>query len=233
MPDLSRLAPLPPEAASDDPHALRERLHSALAEALVNGTLAPGQEYGEPRIAQQLGAPTAPLREALLLLAAQRLVEYTGPETVRVTPVDAATCRDTATVLHGLYRTAVLGAPWPLPEGDLAALRNAAAAQVRAVAGRDAVEAAGSERALWSVFVHACRNRPLYDAVTQLAPAWQRAQHLELPLPEKPEAAWEALLAACTAGDRQRALHCTDEHWQRALRGADERCGRAGGTTTS
>ncbi|WP_030659733.1 GntR family transcriptional regulator [Streptomyces rimosus] len=217
MPDLSHLTPLPPKAATDDRHALRERIHSALAEALVNGTLAPGQEYEEARLAARLGAPLAPLREALLQLAAQRLVEYAEPETVRVTTDDATTRRHTAAVLHGLYRTALLTAPWPLAEDALDGLRNSADAYARAAARRNAVEAAAAERALWSVFVHACRNRPLYDAVTQLASVWQRAQHLEIPLPaDEPGDVWSGLLAACAAGDRQRALRCVDDYWSRA-----------------
>ncbi|MEU2789994.1 GntR family transcriptional regulator [Streptomyces sp. NPDC007100] len=217
MPDLPHLAPLPSGAATDDRHALRERIHDALVGALVNGTLAPGQEHGEPWLAQQLDVPLAPLREALLLLASQRLVEYAGPENVRVTSPDAASCRHTADVLHGLYRTALLGAPWPLTEDDLDALRNCATAYVRAAARRNAVEAAAGERALWSVFVHACRNPPLHDAVTRLAPVWQRAQHLRLALPADFENVWDALLDACAAGDRQRALRFVDEHWQSRL----------------
>ncbi|KOG51037.1 hypothetical protein ADK76_37860 [Streptomyces griseoflavus] len=216
MPGLSHLAPLPPKAATDDRHTLRERIHGALTEALVNGALAPGQEYEEASLAARLGAPLAPLREALLQLASQRLVEYAAPATVRVTTADAATRRHAAAVLHGLYRTAVLTAPWPLTEDGLDALRNSAAAYARAVAHRNAVEAAAAERALWSVFVHACRNRFLYDAVSQLAPVWQRAQHLDIPLPAEPGNVWDDLLAACAAGDRQRALQCVDDHWARA-----------------
>lgn len=58
MPDLSHLSPLPPKAATDDRHALRERIHGALTEALVNGTLAPGQEHEEASLATHLGAPS-------------------------------------------------------------------------------------------------------------------------------------------------------------------------------
>ncbi|WP_167538356.1 FCD domain-containing protein [Streptomyces albofaciens] len=93
-----------------------------------------------------------------------------------MTTTDATTARDTAAALHGLYRTTLLTAPWPLTDDGLDALRNSAAAHARAVAHRNAVEAAAAERALWSVFVHACGNRSLYDAVTRLAPVWGPAK---------------------------------------------------------
>ncbi|CAM5334323.1 hypothetical protein SRIMM317S_00652 [Streptomyces rimosus subsp. rimosus] len=59
MPDLSHLSPLPPKAATDDRHALRERIHGALTEALVNGTLAPGQEPRR-RASPRISAPPSP-----------------------------------------------------------------------------------------------------------------------------------------------------------------------------
>ncbi|MGW7052945.1 GntR family transcriptional regulator [Streptomyces sp. NPDC054887] len=199
----------------DDPHALRVRTHETLLTEIVNGALPPGTALDEAPTAQRLQVPQARVREALLMLDYQRLVEYTGPDTARVTSIDTAESRHTATVLHGLYRTALTTLPWPLPEDRLQALRNCATAHARATTRRDAAEALANELALWDTFVLACANRPLYDAVTHLKPVWQRAHHLHLPTATVHDADWHALLTACATGNRRQALHHLDEHWAR------------------
>ncbi|MFI9805639.1 GntR family transcriptional regulator [Streptomyces sp. NPDC052301] len=204
---------LPIHHGADEPHALRLRIHETLLVEIIEGTLPPDTGLDETHTAQRLQAPQIRVREAMLMLASQRLVEYTGPHAARVTSIDVTESRHTATVLHGLYRTALTAIPWPLTEDLLQTLRNCAAAHVRATTHHDAAEALANEMALWNTFVHACTNRPLYDAVTHLTPVWQRAHRLHLPPTTAHEADWNTLLTACTTGNRQQALHHLDTHW--------------------
>ncbi|MFF8293233.1 GntR family transcriptional regulator [Streptomyces sp. NPDC016309] len=207
--------PLSLRHGADDPHALRLRIHETLLIEIVDGTLPPGTGLDETHTAQRLQVPKARVREALIMLAAQRLVEYTGPDAARVTSIDSAASRHTATVLHGLYRTALTTTSWPLAEDHLQALRNCATAHTRAATRNEIADALAGELALWDTFVLACANRPLYDAVTHLTPVWQRAHRLHMPPTTVHEADWDTLLTACTTGDRHQALHHLDKHWTR------------------
>ncbi|GGX40556.1 GntR family transcriptional regulator [Streptomyces chryseus] len=207
--------PLSIRHGADDPHALRLRIHETLLMEVVDGTLPPGTGLDEIHTAQRLQVPQVRVREALIMLAAQRLVEYTGPDAACVTSIDVSESRHTATVLHSLYRTALTTITWPLTEDHLKDLRNCAAAHTRAATRSESAEALANELALWDTFVLACANRPLYDAVTHLKPVWQPAHRLHLPPSTIHEADWGTLLTAWTAGNQRQALHHLDERWAR------------------
>lgn len=206
--------PLSVRHSSDDPHALRLRVHETLLMDIVDGTLPPGTGLDETHTAQRLQVPQVRVREAVLMLASQRLVEYTGSDTAHVTGIDVAGSRHTATVLHSLYRTALTAIAWPLTEDHLKDLRNCAAAHTRAATHGESAEALANELALWDTFVLACANRPLYDAVTHIKPVWQRAHRVHLSPSGVGDAEWSPFLTACAIGDRKRALHHLDHHWQ-------------------
>jgi DNA-binding GntR family transcriptional regulator len=67
------------------PRTLREQVAHALRAALVAGEMRPGEVYSAPRLAQRLGVSATPVREALLDLAQQGLVESVRNKGFRVT----------------------------------------------------------------------------------------------------------------------------------------------------
>ncbi|MGW7458373.1 GntR family transcriptional regulator [Streptomyces sp. NPDC054797] len=214
MPEDAR-TPLHTRYGTGDPHALRERIHETLLAEITGGTLPPGTPLDEEDTARRLEVPQVRVREVLLTLASQRLVEYTGPDSAYVTHTGTAEARHTATVLQGLYRTSLLTAPWPMSDDRVQAVRNCAAAHTRAASIGDGAEALACELALWDTILHACANPPLHDAVNHLKPVWQRAHRLHLPTSGVSHADWNPFLTACATGDRAQALHHLDQHWQR------------------
>jgi len=70
--------PLPVAALAPlDPHALvglREHVHRALRQVILQGGFEPGARLNERAIAEQLGVSTTPVKEALRLLEADGLV---------------------------------------------------------------------------------------------------------------------------------------------------------------
>ncbi|MEU9035314.1 GntR family transcriptional regulator [Streptomyces sp. NPDC048352] len=205
--------PLDAHYGTDDPHALRERVHETLLVEITSGELPPGTLLGEGDTARRLDVAQVRVREALLTLASQRLIEYSGPDRAHVTHTSTAEARHTATVLHGLYRTALLTAPWPLTGDRVEAVRNCAAAHTRAASAGDGAEALACALALWDTVLHTCANPPLHDAVSHLKPVWQRAHRVHLSPSGVGDADWGPFLTACATGDRTRALHHLDHHW--------------------
>ncbi|MEV4190485.1 GntR family transcriptional regulator [Streptomyces toxytricini] len=206
--------PLDARYGTDNPHALRERVHETLLAEITGGGLPPGTLLGERDTARRLDVPQVRVREALLTLASQRLIEFSGPDSARVTRTSPAAARHTAAVLHGLYRTALLTAPWPLTDNRVQAVRNCAAAHARAASAGDGAEALACELALWDTILHTCANPPLHDAVNHLKPVWQRAHRVHLSPSGVGDTEWSPFLTACAIGDRRRALHHLDHHWQ-------------------
>lgn len=63
---------------------LRERITHALRENLVNGKMRPGAVYSARMLAERMGVSSTPVREAMLALAKQGLVEVCGNKGYRV-----------------------------------------------------------------------------------------------------------------------------------------------------
>lgn len=68
----------------------RERIGEALRAAVIAGELAPGEVYSVPALAEQFGVSATPVREAMLDLVKEELVEPVPNKGFRVTTVEAA-----------------------------------------------------------------------------------------------------------------------------------------------
>jgi DNA-binding GntR family transcriptional regulator len=79
-PDLTPAAPQSAAAAATE----------VLRNAIIDGTLEPGHELGEQDLARQLGVSRTPVREALVVLEADGLVEMTRSRAARVKILDRA-----------------------------------------------------------------------------------------------------------------------------------------------
>ncbi|MFJ8086483.1 GntR family transcriptional regulator [Streptomyces sp. NPDC096205] len=67
---------------------LRDQVAHALRAALISGELKPGQVYSAPGLAEDFGISATPVREAMLDLAREGLVEPVRNKGFRVTEVD-------------------------------------------------------------------------------------------------------------------------------------------------
>ena len=67
--------------------SLREQVGHALRAALVTGQLKPGEVYSAPGLAAQFGVSATPVREAMLDLAKEGLVEVARNKGFRVVAV--------------------------------------------------------------------------------------------------------------------------------------------------
>ena len=69
--------PIPTAPASEPRQTVREKIYNTMLEWIVNGTLQPGEKILDTEIAQYFSASRTPVREAIQLLADQRLIEIT------------------------------------------------------------------------------------------------------------------------------------------------------------
>ncbi len=101
-----------PEPGPPRRPSLGEELAGRLRQAIVSAELVPGTPLAEPGLAKQFGVSRAPVRDALVQLERERLVEFTGTGRTRVrqlTPQDfeeVVTLRDSLETL-GAQRAAI------------------------------------------------------------------------------------------------------------------------------
>ncbi|HEX6327043.1 MAG TPA: GntR family transcriptional regulator [Jiangellaceae bacterium] len=67
--------------------SLREHVTDALRAAIVSGDMAPGQTYSAPTLAERFGVSATPVREAMLDLAKQGLIEVIPNKGFQVTRI--------------------------------------------------------------------------------------------------------------------------------------------------
>lgn len=95
----------PPDAAASQPIS-RQALHLAVMDRLrkmiTEGLLPPGSHLNERALCEQLGVSRTPLREALKMLAVERLIDLLPNRGARVVTLSASDIADAFELLSGL-----------------------------------------------------------------------------------------------------------------------------------
>jgi DNA-binding GntR family transcriptional regulator len=120
--------------------SLREEITGLLRAAVMAGELAPGVVYSAPSLAEQFGVSATPVREAMLDLSKEGLVEIVRNKGFRVTRLSAAELDD-VTELRALVEIPTIRrlAEHGIDAADLARLRPLAAEIEEAARRRDFV----------------------------------------------------------------------------------------------
>ena len=116
----------------------RDRVYTALREAIVSAELEPGRRLSENELAERLGVSRTPVREALVRLRDDRLVAIVPQLGTFVTLMDPAAVADAHFVREALECAAIRLACGRVQPEHLAQLRGNIAEQERADAAGDA-----------------------------------------------------------------------------------------------
>lgn len=79
--------PIPRKTQEEKPRTAKERVYSTVREWIIDGTLQPGEQIIDQDIAAYFSVSRTPVREAIQMLADQRLVEIHPGKATRVTAV--------------------------------------------------------------------------------------------------------------------------------------------------
>jgi DNA-binding GntR family transcriptional regulator len=132
-----------------------------LREAIVSGKLAPGTLLKDAELAAGLGLSATPVREALMELAGDGLVEIEPNRLKRVAPIDFQAMAELLEVQTYLW---ALGYAWGarrVGPPELTRLRAAYAAHSKAIKARDVTGAIAGALAFHRVLMDASENREL------------------------------------------------------------------------
>lgn len=154
--------------------SLAARAHRALLDAIVSGELAPGARLRDREIAERLGISRTPVREALLRLADDGLVESEPNASTRVAPVDLAGAAEAFPVIAALH---ALAARLGVPALDAARLERMAAAdreRTAALAAGEIERAIAADDRFHAVLLEASGNGELKRAIARLMPKIRR-----------------------------------------------------------
>lgn len=187
--------------------------------AIVDGTLAPGERLNDVALAQWLGVSRTPLREAIARLEQAGLVMTKPGRYTMVSPLDVRAARGAQSVTAAMHELAVREALPDLSAAELDAMRaaNARFADALRVGDPDAAIAADDE--FHGVLVTASANNAVRTVLEQFTPVLRRVERLRFSsLSGRDSVAQHArIIALCEAKDVEGAVAATRANWQTLL----------------
>lgn len=193
----------------------RDQVGDALRAALIAGELKPGEVYSAPALAARFGVSATPVREAMLDLVREGLVDTMPNKGFRVTEVSERQLDEymqirkliEIPVIVGLIRTADIG--------QFEALRPQADLIVQAAAKGDLIGYLEADNRLHLALLAMAGNEHLVAVVADLRKRSRLFGLQELAVAGRLEASARehiALLDALIAGDEEAVRACMEHH---------------------
>jgi DNA-binding GntR family transcriptional regulator len=195
---------------------LRENAYRAIRDAIVDGTLAPGERLNDGDLAQWLGVSRTPVREALVRLEQAGLVQAKPGRYTRVSPLDVRAVRGAQSVTAAMHELAVREALPNLSAAELDAMREANTRFAAALRDNDVDAAIAADDDFHGVAVTACANPAVRTVLEQFTPVVRRLERLRFSsLSGRGSVAQhDRIVERCAAGDVDGAAAATRANWQ-------------------
>jgi DNA-binding GntR family transcriptional regulator len=207
--------PVPDKRDAIERRLLRDTAYSALCEAIVDGTLAPGETLHDDELCTWLGLSRTPIRGALARLEDEGLVECAPQRFTRVVPLDARCARELFQVLAVMHGLATELAVPGMRQLEVELLNVANEDYVRALRIVDVPAAHAADERFHAVFVRAAGNDQVARVLERLAPQLRRLERLapnSLP-GRRSVAQHQAIVARVAAGDAAAAVSAVHANW--------------------
>jgi len=199
-----------------------DEAYGAIRRRILDNVYPPGQQVLEGALAAELAISRTPVREALIRLAHEGLLEVIPRHGMRVLPVSPGDMHEIYVVLAALESTAaeILARRRP-SDAELRPMVEATRDMTRALKADDLEAWAAADERFHQGLVELTGNRTLMDAVARVADRAHRARMFTLRLRPKPVNSTRehmALLTRIRAGDDKGAVKVNRAHRERATR---------------
>jgi DNA-binding GntR family transcriptional regulator len=202
--------------------SLVDAAYRVLRQRILDNVYPPGHQALEQALAEELGISRTPLREALIRLQKEGLVEVVPRHGVRVLPVSPEDMKQIYEILAALESLAAeLAAKRKPSAAELAPLEQASRDMARALRADDLESWAEADERFHRHLVELSGNRLLVEAVLSF---WDRAHRVRRftlrfrPKPLHSTREHTALLERIRAGDAAGANEVNRAHRERASR---------------
>ena len=196
--------------------------YGAIRRRILDNVYPPGQQVLEGTLAGELGVSRTPVREALIRLSNEGLVEVVPRHGMRVLPVSPHDMREIYVVITALESAAaeMLASRRP-SEAELRPLVDATRDMTRALKSDDLDAWATADERFHQRLIELAGNRTLVDAVARLGDRMHRARMFTLRLRPKPVISTRehvVMLERIRAGDNKGVVRVYRAHRERASR---------------
>ncbi|MEV4714068.1 GntR family transcriptional regulator [Micromonospora sp. NPDC049374] len=195
---------------------LRDEAYRAIRDAIVGGTLAPGERLNDSDLVEWLGVSRTPVREALARLEQAGLVQTKPGRYTMVSPLDVRAARNAQSVTAAMHELAVREALPNLSTDEIDVMREANARFAEALRRNDVDAAVAADDDFHAVAVQASTNQALRDVLEQFTPVLRRLERVRFSSLSGREsvAQHDRIIALCEAGDVGGAAAATRANWE-------------------
>jgi DNA-binding GntR family transcriptional regulator len=202
-------------AARKERSLLRDDVYKQLLNAIVDGTLAPGESLRDAELAEWLGVSRTPIREALLRLGESGLVVASPGRSTAVAVVDPDAVRGARDVVAAMHELAARVTVPNLGPDQLAAMRRANERFAAAIEAGDAAAAVATDDEFHGVLLAAAGNAALTAVLDRYTPVLRRAEILRFLSVDRHSSAdrHAEFIELCAAGDAEGAAQLAFQTW--------------------
>jgi DNA-binding GntR family transcriptional regulator len=205
-----------PQTSGQRRALLRDDAYRQIRDAIVDGTLHPGEQLRDAELGTWLGVSRTPVREALARLEQAGLVITRPGRSTTVSPLDVRAARDAQSVVASMHQLAVRLAVPHLTDDDLQRMSDANDRFARALHDGDPEAALQADDELHSIPVVAAANQALRQVLEQFTPLLRRVERLRFSsVTGRGSVALHAdLIGRCRARDADGAAAVSWDTWQ-------------------
>lgn len=197
-----------------------EDAYNCLKDEILNGRIAPGFQATEPEVAVRLGISRTPVREALVRLQSEGLVELIPRRGVRILPLSTNDMREIYELFNLLEPEAAAGLARDPDNSEILFALEQSTKQMEVALEEGNLDAwAKADDAFHRRILAAMGNRRLSAFVNNLLDQAHRARMVTLRLREPPwrsTAEHREILAAISVGDADAVRSIYRKHRERA-----------------
>lgn len=195
---------------------LREDAYRAIRDAIVEGTLAPGERLNDQDLVEWLGVSRTPVREALARLEQSGLVRTKPGRYTMVSPLDVRAIRNAHSVTAVMHELAVRQALPGITADEIDLMVEANARFAEALERSDADAATAADDAFHGVLVAASANDAVREVLERYTPVLRRLERLRFSSlnGRASVAQHDRIVALCRTGDVDGAAAATRANWE-------------------
>lgn len=208
--------PVPDESGKHRRSLLREQAYISIRDAIVNGTLAPGETLRDPELERWLGISRTPIREAFARLEATGLVHTLPGRSTVVSTIERSAVLDAQAVAATMHALAVRIAVPLMGKAELSAMVKANRDFGAALSAGDPEAAIRADDLFHAVAVEASQNRAIPVALEQVTPVLRRVEFLRFSSLSGRQsiAQHEEIIRLCRTGDANAAADAAQRNWE-------------------
>lgn len=208
--------PVPDEHGRHRRSLLRDQAYVSIRDAIVNGTLAPGETLRDPELEKWLGISRTPIREAIARLETAGLVHTLPGRSTVVSTIERKAVLDAQDVAASLHALAVRIAVPLMGKSEYAALTRANKEFAAAVSAKDAESGMHADDAFHDIFVVASLNEVIPVVLEQVTPVLRRVEFLRFSSLSGRQsiAQHKRIIDLCRQGDAEGAAEATRQNWE-------------------